>query len=385
MKGLSTKVWIILFIVFGIGCYEAPVKVEREWVSLPPDTPFIMGQIEASPDTLLHYPEVVIGWVNSADHYMNHEPISDFFPLYKPTMLSSVVSLLNEYHLHYRPDGGASVIISGPLGHVDEERIQFTHMGNGVFVDEHHRLKSRSGASYKLEVTMSDGRIYESLTTLPEEFDVYFPDQFTMNSTLEFYATGEAKDVGMDVLRSSTYYPPKGAFIGVEQLNTNYDHLIFDTESIDDMPYSYAGNHTRQGARFNLIGNMRMGVVSDYRYLMDLVKREQVIYDAETYFRISFHNKDVGLYLYPLIHTVALQDTVSLRYIYNLTDRVELHDGNHLLSDSNIEFVRYDADSLHLGRGAIGNFSGSTAVYRTVQIQLNRTYNLDSLLQVIGI
>lgn len=385
MKGLSGWIWIILFGLCGLGCYQAPVQEEWEWIGLERNTPFIMGQIEASPDTLLHYPEVVIGWVNSANSLEEYEPIKDLYPLYKPTMHSSVIKLFNELHLDYRPDGGAEVIISGPLGHADEQRVYFQHIENGVYLDFNRSLSLRSGASYRLEVTMSDGRVYESQTTLPEEFDVYFPETYTMNSSLEFYGTGEAMDWGLDELRSSTYYPPKGAFIGVEQLNTNYDHLIFDVETTDDMPYSYAGNHARQGARFNYIGDMRMGVVSTFRYMMDLIRRDQVIYDAETYFRISFHNKDIGSYLYPLTNSVALEDTVSLQYIYDITDRVDLHDHTHLLLDSNIEFKGFSADSMNLGRGAIGNFSGSTAVYRTVKIELQRNYNLDSLLQVLGI
>jgi len=63
MKGLSSWIWIILFGLCGLGCYQAPVQEEWEWIGLERNTPFIMGQIEASPDTLLHYPEVVIGWV----------------------------------------------------------------------------------------------------------------------------------------------------------------------------------------------------------------------------------------------------------------------------------------------------------------------------------
>ena len=56
---------LVLSIVILSGCYQATSIQNEGFEPLPSNTPFIMGHLEAAMDTMVNYPEILVGTVNT--------------------------------------------------------------------------------------------------------------------------------------------------------------------------------------------------------------------------------------------------------------------------------------------------------------------------------
>ena len=73
----SASLMLILSILIPSGCYQATSVQNEGYELLPLNTPFIMGHLEAAMDTIVNYPEILVGTVNSIPIVEDFMPIPD--------------------------------------------------------------------------------------------------------------------------------------------------------------------------------------------------------------------------------------------------------------------------------------------------------------------
>jgi hypothetical protein len=380
----STCLMLILSAVSLSGCYQATSVQNEGFEPLPPNTPFIMGHLEAATDTMVNYPEILVGTVNSIPIVEDFMPIPDLYPLHKPTLIETIEMFIEAFYLDYSPDGGAKVVIKGPLSTSDYREVIFTHTENGIFKDLNNELLIKASGSYELSVELSDGRIFGTQTTIPDPVDAELPNEYVIHTELGHYHSGEVYEVGIHELESPIYYPPKGSFLGEEQINSSFDDLRLHVPSIESLDYYYSGNHTRSGFIFAFIKDMRKARTLRFPYFADIIDRERIVNEGEIYHRLAFHNEDVGpLHDFVGQFLVAF-DTLAENYMIDSMDLLNLNNYRLIASLSNIQFKGVSRESAPKDTLVVGHFSGSSAWYHTTKFTVERSFNVDSVLQDLG-
>jgi hypothetical protein len=107
---------------------------------IPDGTPYIAGLVEATNDTVHHFPEVVVGYMTDVvwdtDNW-NHPDMLDNYPgLYNPTLWTQVVKTSEYFGFGYQAESEAVVKITGPLNHPKQKTVKYSSFGNGVYGDE---------------------------------------------------------------------------------------------------------------------------------------------------------------------------------------------------------------------------------------------------------
>jgi hypothetical protein len=83
---------------------------------IPDHTPYIAGFVEATNDTVHHFPEVVVGYVTDVEGFEYSGSLEDYPRLYNPTLLTQLVKTSHAFGLRFEPEHNASVWVTGPLG-----------------------------------------------------------------------------------------------------------------------------------------------------------------------------------------------------------------------------------------------------------------------------
>ena len=375
---------LLLIAVSFSGCYQATSVQNEGYEPLPPNTPFIMGHLEAAMDTIVNYPEILVGTVNSIPIVEDFMPIPDLYPLHKPTLFETIKLFIEAFYLDYTPDGGAKVVIKGPLNTSGYREVILTHTENGIFKDVNNELLIKASGSYELSVELSDGRIYGTQTTIPEHVDAELPNEYVIHTELGHYYSGEVYEVGIRELESPVYYPPKGSFLGEEQINSSFDDLRLHVPSIESLDYYYSGNHTRSGFIFAFIKDMRKARTLRFPYFSDIMDRERIVNEGEIYHRLAFHNEDVGpLHDFVGQFLVAF-DTLAENYMIDSMDLLNLNNYSLIASLSNIKYNGAIRESAPKDTLVVGHFSGSSAWYHTTKFTVKRSFDVDSVLQDLG-
>lgn len=381
----SAYLMLILSVVSFSGCYQATSVQNEGFEPLPSNTPFIMGHLEAATDTMVNYPEILVGTVNSIPIVEDFMPIPDLYPLHKPTLIETIKLFIEAFYLDYTPDGGAKVVIKGPLNTSDYREVIFTHTENGIFKDVNNELLIKASGSYELSVELSDGRIFGTQTTIPELVDAELPNEYVIHTELGHYHSGEVYEFGIHELESPIYYPPKGSYLGEEQINSSFDDLRLHVPSIESLDYYYSGNHTRSGFIFAFIKDMRKARTLRFPYFADIMDRERIVNEGEIYHRLAFHNEDVGpLHDFVGQFLVAF-DTLAENYMIDSMDLLNLNNYRLIASLSNIKYKGAIRDSAPKDTLVVGHFSGSSAWYHTTKFTVERSFDVDSVLQDLGI
>lgn len=367
------------------GCYQPTSSQEEGFEPLPSNTPFIMGHLEAATDTMVNYPEILVGTVNSIPIVEDFMPLPDLYPLHKPTLIETVNLLIEAFYLDYSPDGSAKVLIKGPLHTSEYNEVLFEHTANGIFKDLNNELVIKASGAYELTVELSDGRIYSTQTILPGPVDAELPEEYVIETELRHYHSGEVYEVGINEMESPAYYPPKGSFLGVEQINSSFDDLRLHVPSIESLTYSYSGNHTRSGYVFAFMKDMRKARTSRFPYFADIIDRKRIINEGEIYHRLAFHNEDVGPLHDFVGQFLVAYDSLAANYIIDSMDLLNLNNYRLIASLSNLAFKGTNGNSAPKDSLVIGHFSGSSAWYHTTKFKVKRSFDLDSVLQELGL
>ena len=377
----SACLMLMLSVVSFSGCYQATSVQNEGFEPLPSNTPFIMGHLEAAMDTMVNYPEILVGTVNSIPIVEDFMPIPDLYPLHKPTLIETIKLFIEAFYLDYTPDGGAKVVIKGPLNSSEYREVIFTHTENGIFKDVNNELLIKASGSYELSVELSDGRIFGTQTTIPELVDAELPNEYVIHTELGHYHSGEVYEFGIHELESPIYYPPKGSYLGEEQINSSFDDLRLHVPSIESLDYYYSGNHTRSGFIFAFIKDMRKARTLRFPYFADIMDRERIVNEGEIYHRLAFHNEDVGpLHDFVGQFLVAF-DTLAENYMIDSMDLLNLNNYRLIASLSNIKYKGAIRDSAPKDTLVVGHFSGSSAWYHTTKFTVERSFDVDSVLQ----
>lgn len=181
-----------LYILFCMSSFlqNCDLQKESDFIPLVPEnTPFIVGVLEATNDTLHHYPEVFVGTVSNPEGF---EAELEWFAegIWWPITNALVQRPTTRNDLKRIPDTDAQVIIKGPVGGPDEKSVHFAHERAGVYGDADYQLILKAGGEYELKVTMGDGRKYFATTKIPESFSWEVPESLMVNLELGQFYTG---------------------------------------------------------------------------------------------------------------------------------------------------------------------------------------------------
>ncbi|MBO6801633.1 MAG: hypothetical protein JJ892_15290, partial [Balneola sp.] len=97
-------------------CDKIPTNNSEDGVYkiIPDDTPFIAGLLEATNDTVHHYPEIVVGYVSDGNFVPEYKEVKDIQELYNPTLWTQVVRTLQRFELTFEAESEAKVMVTGP-------------------------------------------------------------------------------------------------------------------------------------------------------------------------------------------------------------------------------------------------------------------------------
>jgi hypothetical protein len=143
---------------------------------VPDRTVLIASHLDASPeDSLYNLPaEVYVAYATASggtyDEQYRIVSDPDAFPgvyaIELPSLNAFVMETSYKAGLRYEPEPDAVVTLTGPIGGAGEQTVTLAHQGAGRYNDG-RRLSREAEATYRLNVTLPDGRAYASETTLP--------------------------------------------------------------------------------------------------------------------------------------------------------------------------------------------------------------------------
>ena len=222
-----------------------------------PDTPFIVGVLEVSPDTAIHHPQVFVGTLNDPqdDHY-------DLFAdaeanlgreLFLPDFWAQV--MVKSAFLHLRPLGepDAEVTITGPLGEPTETTVALAHETHGAYGDLEHALPLVPAARYRLDVTWPNGRRYTAETHTPTPASITVPDTIRSPTTYTYHGPGDWTEIGEVQEFECDPDPDPASPVSIWSGNRDrrLDAETFVLESWQQLPFSDRGDHLR-GSIFHI-------------------------------------------------------------------------------------------------------------------------------------
>lgn len=216
---------------------------------IPKETPFIVGVLEASDDTVHHYPEVYVGYLSQPKGF-EAEPVWKISGIWWPVTNIQVTRPATVMDFKRRDDRQAKVNIRGPLGESKEKRVSFSHVGKGVYGDVNYELSLQGGATYQLSVTMGDGRQYMATTKIPEQFEWSVPDTAVMELELKRDAFGTMYEEAKENLLLEFSVSPETAFITYQE-NSEHDFFNYET-SEGRVLFGDRGHYLRFGAAYGV-------------------------------------------------------------------------------------------------------------------------------------
>lgn len=208
------------------------------------ETLFIAGFIEAT--NLRLYPtEVYVAYLSNDDIPSLGKPI--FQPGFKSRFLSrNIAEFLSAFRFSPRNEPNATVLIEGPLNHPNNSTVELSYTENGRYADSNNLLLAIPLQSYRLTVTLPDGRSYGSVTNIPGAAILQTPEVIEAELTLRCSDTADGIACNE---RSEFFVIPsidgKGATITLGSLNMSDDARIFLEDGFNNNPW---GNFLRGGS-----------------------------------------------------------------------------------------------------------------------------------------
>lgn len=225
---------------------------------VPDNTPFIVGVLEVSPDTVIHHPQVFVGRLadprddgydifSDAEANLGRE-------LFLPDFWAQVV--IKAGFLHLRPLGeiDAAVSLTGPLGDPAETTVSLAHETRGAYGDREHALPLMPSARYRLDVTLANGRRYTAETHTPASPSLPVPDTVYSPTTYTYHGPGDWTEIGepQDFDCQPDLESDSPVSIWSAATNPNFDAELFVLDSWQQLPFADRGNHLR-GSIFHVV------------------------------------------------------------------------------------------------------------------------------------
>lgn len=384
MKILFSFLFIFLmFVSLSCTTESIPEQETIEPQNLGDDTPFIMGILEATYDTVHHHPELVAGFVNNVDGYINPNSL-DTIEVFNPTLWTQVVNTSKLFHLTFTPDNEAFVSVTGPLGGPGEKKVEYSNTGNGVYGDTGFELEIVPEGIYRLEVLFSDGRTYRGNTTIPHQTAIEVPDSIGLRVDYAPYNDGSAREENPD---SVDYYIPveypENSSLALVQSNSNRDRETLLLEDYEYFKFNERGPYLRDGSMYH-ISKTNSPVDSLRRsWWQDLYdkRKEDVWHSRHFWMTFSFFSEDIGNIFHPMVDMYSSKGEAFDDMMDEFVENFEARNPSYLLDVSTIQKVNEDGEILSQSEtDAVGFFAGYFSVYRTTTLYPLRTFDLDSVL-----
>jgi hypothetical protein len=345
---------------------------------VPDNTPLVVGVLEATADTVHHYPEVFVGTVSNPEG-VEVEYTREVKGIWWPVTGAQVAGSCTWMDLERTPDTGASVVIVGPMGEPEETQVEFTHEAQGVYGDRDYRLPLIGGKSYKLAVTMSDGRAYTATTRLPELFEWSVADTAEIELKLGRYANGiyneqDVRPVDMNFAVSSD--------VGYITYHTNseYDYQNFDVPE-GKFLFEDRSKFLREGAAFGIF-DAELFTSKKSIYLGWDESSDDPLRHSE-YWWLSLYqlNSDLSRYYYSPFSMMGTEPGGPWEQRdFNQNRAFVERDTTYLFDISNILKVAEDGSIYPKKQtDAIGVFGGYSAAYRNTTVIPVRSWDPDTL------
>lgn len=368
-----------LFFALFISCESQNPVEESDYIRFVPDnTPFIVGVLEATEDTVHHYPEVYVSTVTSLEG-QNRNALWTAPGVWWPILNGQIAFPTGRFNLERTPDTEASVSVTGPLGSDKEKTVLFTHEGKGVYGDQEYELTLEGGETYKLFVTMGDGRRYAAATRIPELFDWEVPDTTQVDLELKQFHTG----VHYEEQIERPGYPfttELGTGYVTYQRNSEYDHFNLGVPE-GGFLFEDRGHFLREGGAYGL---WDVNTFPDKRQLhigWTAVASEPLRHSNFLWLSLSQLNEDLSKYYFaPFMYVGMEPDGRWDQRDYDQNEAVVSRDTTYLYKISNILKADDDGNPLPEEQtDAIGVFGGYSAAYRTTVLVPNRSWDPDTL------
>jgi hypothetical protein len=373
-------------IIFTIQCDLLRPENNDFVKQVPDNTIFIVSTLEATADTVHHYPEVYVGSVTHKKDFFKGKPWVEVIEgIWWPILNAQVNKTTRSTDLVRTDINDARVRITGPLDSPKERTVGFAAEGLGVYGDQNYELKLNPGGTYRLDVTLDDGRRYHSTTTLPQLPVWSVPE--TLDVELKLESNGRThfeQNVSEGQIRLP-FEPAPDAWMTTGQINYKGNDESLQAGQQPQFQYRDRGKYLRSG------GNYLIRTLSSFpdRLFYGPVWSESsdkpLKNEQTTYMRLSQLNEDLSkqwLYQNIFIFIGASDEG----YWAKKDDAfVSAHFGNertstYLFENSNILKVGANGETLPKARtDAIGVFGGFSTVYRTMVMKPVRSWDPDTL------
>lgn len=358
---------------------EAPTKF------VPDHTLFIAGLVEFSPDTSHHYPEVVIGYFSDIRNTQNPDYLFNYPEIYNPTLLTQVVKTSYGFGLGFEPEEEAKVIVRGPIGETDEQRVTFNHETKGVYGDQNSSLALIPNGRYELTVELPGGQTYIANTYIPDAVNITVPDSIGIEVEYRPYGDGTPREK-YKIRYPIIYNTPKNSFLTVIQNNSDKDRELLLMEPEENFLYTNRGPYLRTGAAYGVsISNTLQDTL--YRsWIQRLDKPKIEIWmQRKNWIRFSFFSSGIGGNFFPLVDKFATDGSFSNKIEEDRLNAAAQNDSTYLFDVSTIRKLGDNGRVLPKDSSdVIGFFGGYFSHYHGTTVYPIRTFDLDSVLSVQG-
>lgn len=341
----------------------------------PDGTPFIVGILEATPDTAAFYgpPEAFVGTIIDP---MNGAFLPEQDPaflvdnaIWSPTLYGQVVKLANQVHFLPVPDNGATVTMTGPLGQAAERTVALQLKNHGVYADLRGQLEVVAGAQYRMDVIRSDGKRYTASGDMPSmpRWDV--ADTTLVSPRLNQHPTGFT-EIGSVPLGGWTL--SEDANITVTQTNYENDSEVWSLEQEETFFHWQRGNYRRDGSQYAIHMKDREPDFSTFGLAWGNNCSGPIRASTRAWIRLSQIGEKLGnFYSNEFDHTATVSDDGIEQFKRRLwgNDGFGREYADWLFSRGNIE-------SLDGGLRPFGVFGGYSSIYRTTVLKPVRTYEI---------
>lgn len=343
-----------------------------------------MGLLEATHDTIHHYPELVAGFVNNVEGYFNYASLDSIPGLYNTTLVTQVVKTSKRFHLTFTPDDEAKITITGPLKQPEEREVNYTSLGEGVFGDTGYELILIPGGQYRMNATFSDGRTYTSLTEIPSETKIEIPDSIGITVNYTPYHDGSAYEASPP---DSNYYInfryPENTYLVELQSNTNRDREQLLLEPDEHFLFEDRSPYLRDGSLYSIsmVDNPKDSLRRQWGQDLYDKKKEEVWHSKHFWMRFSFFNDGIENLFHPMVDMFSHKGERFDLMFDQFVDAYEARNPSYLLDVSTIQKINESGKVLAQNENdAIGFFAGYFSVYGTTTLYALRTFDLDSVL-----
>ncbi len=350
---------------------------------VPDSTVFIVSTLEASPDTSFHHTQVYVGRLSDPLDFnyqlfadREHKPNEE---MWMPIQWCQVGMKLRNLQLRPHPDNTAEVSITGPLGQAGEQTVRFQHERRGVYGDLDEELVRVPHGSYRLDVTLADGRRYTAETTLPGLAEWAVPDTFRVPVELE--PDDRSGYRGEGGILPIEWKADEEAVVTVFGYNRSLtaDRAIFGLQSDESFPHEDRGDYLRMGSLYFVFTPSFSDIGPALAWYESSV--DPLVYFHDLYLRLYQLSPELSRYYAPEDYEYSIVDGDPWAQAqWNTAAVVADRDTMYFPSISNVFRVSPSGQVLPKEQSdAVGIFGGYTARYARSAMVPVRNFDPDSL------